>query len=93
MVYALRSASKRPTLANARHEEHQYLDLIREILDHGDQRMDRTGTGTFSKFGASMRFSLRDGVFPLLTTKRTFWRGVARRSSMFGLCPHLRRYM
>ena len=35
------------------------------------------GTGTVSMFGAQMRFSLRDGIFPLLTTKRVFWRGVA----------------
>jgi dihydrofolate reductase/thymidylate synthase len=41
------------------------------------QRGDRTGTGTLSKFGTQMRFSLRDGTLPLLTTKRTFWRGVA----------------
>lgn len=59
------------------HEEQQYLDLCREILDSGIQRGDRTGTGTLSKFGAQMRFSLRDDTLPLLTTKRTFWRGVA----------------
>jgi dihydrofolate reductase / thymidylate synthase len=58
-------------------EEQQYLDLCREILDSGMQRGDRTGTGTLSKFGAQMRFSLRDDTLPLLTTKRTFWRGVA----------------
>ena len=43
----------------------------------GVYRGDRTGTGTIGKFGATMRFSLRDGVLPLLTTKRVFWRGVA----------------
>lgn len=58
-------------------EERQYLDLVRDIIDGGVVRGDRTGTGTVSKFGAQMRFSLRDGVFPLLTTKRTFFRGVA----------------
>jgi dihydrofolate reductase/thymidylate synthase len=58
-------------------EEMQYLDLCREILETGVQRGDRTGTGTLSKFGTQMRFSLRDGALPLLTTKRTFWRGVA----------------
>ena len=41
------------------------------------KRGDRTGTGTLSKFGTQMRFSLRDGTLPLLTTKRVFWRGVA----------------
>ena len=50
---------------------------MRDILDNGVQRGDRTGTGTISKFGVQMRYSLRDGVFPLLTTKRVFWRGVA----------------
>ena len=58
-------------------EEMQYLDLCREILETGVKRGDRTGTGTLSKFGTQMRFSLRDGTLPLLTTKRTFWRGVA----------------
>ncbi len=58
-------------------EEQQYLDHIRDILDHGVLRGDRTGTGTLSKFGIQMRFSLRDSVLPLLTTKRVFWRGVA----------------
>jgi thymidylate synthase len=55
----------------------QYLDVVREILDHGVARGDRTGTGTLSKFGVQMRYSLRGGVFPLLTTKKVFWRGVA----------------
>lgn len=58
-------------------EEQQYLTLIKEILDHGVLRGDRTGTGTLSKFGVQMRFSLRDNTLPLLTTKRVFWRGVA----------------
>lgn len=59
------------------HEELQYLDLIRKIMHEGVRKGDRTGTGTISLFGAQMRFSLRDDVFPLLTTKRVFWRGVA----------------
>jgi dihydrofolate reductase/thymidylate synthase len=60
-----------------RHEEYQYLDIVREIIEEGNEKGDRTGVGTFSKFGCQMRFSLRDGRFPLLTTKRVFWRGVA----------------
>jgi len=59
------------------HEEYQYLNLIEKILTEGVKRGDRTGTGTLSVFGAQMRYSLKDGVFPMLTTKRVFWRGVA----------------
>jgi dihydrofolate reductase/thymidylate synthase len=58
-------------------EEQQYLNAISHILKHGVVRGDRTGTGTISVFGMQMRFSLRNDVFPLLTTKRVFWRGVA----------------
>lgn len=57
-------------------EEGQYLDLVKHIMGHGTKRTDRTGTGTLSVFGAQMRFNLHDDVFPLLTTKRVFWRGV-----------------
>jgi len=45
-----------------RHEEYQYLDLIKEIMEHGVLRGDRTGTGTLSLFGRTMRYSLRDEV-------------------------------
>ena len=58
-------------------EELQYLQLCQSILRQGVRRGDRTGTGTLSLFGTQMRFSLRHGRLPLLTTKRTFWRGVA----------------
>lgn len=58
-------------------EEQQYLDIVRDIIENGVKRGDRTGTGTLSKFGVQMRFSLRNNVLPLLTTKRVFWRGVA----------------
>jgi len=63
--------------AHVNPEEVQYLEMCRYIIDNGVERGDRTGTGTLSKFGAQMRFSLRDSTLPLLTTKRTFWRGVA----------------
>ena len=76
-LYATPPLAKVPTpLLPCRHEEHQYLDLIRHILAHGKEKGDRTGVGTRSVFGAQMRFSLRN-QFPLLTTKRVFWRGVA----------------
>ncbi|XP_052891286.1 thymidylate synthase [Anopheles moucheti] len=58
-------------------EEQAYLQLIRDIIDKGSKRLDRTGVGTLSIFGSQMRFSLRDGVIPLLTTKKVFFRGVA----------------
>eukprot|EP00127_Corallochytrium_limacisporum_P004787 Clim_evm2s177 gene=Clim_evmTU2s177 len=58
-------------------EERQYLELVEKIINEGSRKGDRTGTGTLSIFGAQMRFSLRDDIFPLLTTKRVFWRGVA----------------
>jgi len=53
------------------------IDLVEKIIKNGNKKTDRTGTGTMSIFGAQMRFNLRNGTFPLLTTKKTFWRGIA----------------
>lgn len=64
------------TYSRENEEEKQYLDMCTDIVETGFQKSDRTGTGTFSKFGQTMRFSLRGGVIPVLTTKRVFWRGV-----------------
>ncbi|KAJ8909846.1 hypothetical protein NQ315_013332 [Exocentrus adspersus] len=63
-------------ILNTEHEEYQYLRHIKNIIEKGVKREDRTGVGTFSIFGAQMRYTLHDNVFPLLTTKRVFWRGV-----------------
>lgn len=54
----------------------QYLDLCKHVLANGEDRGDRTGTGTRSVFGYQMRMDLREG-FPLLTTKKVYFRGIA----------------
>jgi thymidylate synthase len=53
-----------------------YLDLLRDILEHGIEKSDRTGTGTLSVFGRQYRHDLSDG-FPLLTTKKLHFRSIA----------------
>ena len=58
------------------HPEQQYLDLMQSLLDHGDQRMDRTGVGTYSDFGRTLRFDLSQGQTPVFTTSG--WPGVMR---------------
>lgn len=58
---------------NAASEEIQYLDLIRRIIKDGSYEMGRNGN-TYSVFGNSMRFSLKDGTIPLLTTKHVAWK-------------------
>jgi len=55
----------------------QYLDLVRYVLDNGERREDRTGTGTISVFGLQTKYDLRQG-FPLLTTKKVKFDGILR---------------
>ena len=53
----------------------QYLDLLKDILENGNEREDRTGVGTISVFGRQIRFKMSDG-FPAVTTKSLAWRAV-----------------
>jgi thymidylate synthase len=54
-----------------------YLELLKTVLEHGEKRTDRTGTGTLSLFGAQTRYDLREG-FPLVTTKKVLFPAVVR---------------
>lgn len=65
-----------------RHTDKQYHDLAKHVLDNGHIKTDRTGTGTISVTGAQMRFDLQK-EFPILTTKRVFWKGVVAELLMF----------
>lgn len=65
------------------HPEHQFLALLSQVLEHGDERIDRTGVGTKSLFGALLRFPLTDGTIPILTTKRVYWKPAVREMIWF----------
>ncbi len=64
--------------ADPGHWEWQYIGLMRRIWEQGDERIDRTGVGTRSIFGAQIRFDLSGGAMPLLTTKRIYWKTATR---------------
>lgn len=63
---------------NLGHPERQYLGLMKRIWSGGSERIDRTGIGTRSLFGATMRFDLSAGRMPLVTTKRIYWKTATR---------------
>ncbi len=65
-----------PTTTN--HPERQYLDLMRRVWTGGSERVDRTGIGTRSLFGAMLRYNLAEGAMPLVTTKRVYWKTATR---------------
>ncbi|MFN3877898.1 MAG: thymidylate synthase [Brevundimonas sp.] len=77
MIHATLQADvqARIAAAPADHPERQYLNLLRDILDNGVRRDDRTGTGTLGVFGRQMRFDLSKG-FPVLTTKKLHLRSI-----------------
>lgn len=64
-------------MAKPKHEEYQYLDLLKEALEHGERKIDRgTGIVLYSLFGRQTRYDLSKGHIPLLTTKKVYWKGV-----------------
>lgn len=64
-------------------EEQNYLDLLYDIIETGEEKPDRTGTGIFSTFGTQLRFSLKGNKIPMLTTKKMFARGVVEELLFF----------
>ncbi|MCW2337422.1 thymidylate synthase [Sphingobium sp. B2D3A] len=83
MLSSASLAESAPPTSALPHYEQQYLDLMRHIWNAGDERVDRTGVGTRSIFGATMRFSLAGDAVPLLTTKRVYWKVAAREMLWF----------
>ena len=65
------------------HPEYQFLELLERVLDKGDERVDRTGVGTKSLFGALLRFDLSAGQVPILTTKRVYWKTAVKEMLWF----------
>lgn len=53
----------------------QYLDLLKDVMNSGSKRLDRTGVGTYAVFGRQMHFDLQKG-FPILTTKKVHWKSI-----------------
>ena len=53
-----------------------YLELMANILEHGELKSNRTGTNTISIFGTRLEFDLSDGTIPLLTTKRVHFKSI-----------------
>lgn len=72
------------TFSNSpRQFERQYQLLLEAVLDHGDPRMDRTGVGTKSLFGAMLRLDLSGSQVPIMTTKRVYWKTAVKEMLWF----------
>ena len=56
--------------------DEQYLDLLRDVMENGVEKGDRTGTGTVASFGKTITYDAHPSRFPILTTKKMFFRGV-----------------
>src|SRR3989344_5261744 len=70
--------SKNNFMPSKKHPEYQYLNLLSNLVTSGVEQVDQnTGAKTYSKFGDQFRFDLSEG-FPLLTTKRVWWKGVVQ---------------
>lgn len=67
---------------NVRHEEYQYLSLLRKLLDEGELKEDRTKVGTKFLFGQQLEFDISNSI-PLLTTKKVFFKGVLKELLFF----------
>lgn len=64
-------------------DEVQCIDIMRNIIQYGNFKSDRTGVGTMSVFGRQLRFNLRKGTFPLMTTRKMFLRGIFAELMLF----------
>ncbi len=65
------------------YEELQCLSVMKDLLEYGNTKLDRTGTGTKSLFGKQLRFDLSNNSFPLMTTRKMFIRGIFAELMLF----------
>jgi dihydrofolate reductase/thymidylate synthase len=73
-IYNLNYHTSNKTIELKRNADDEYNNLIKNIMKNGNLRSDRSGVGTVSLFGQTMRFDISDGNAPLLTTKRVAWK-------------------
>ncbi|MES1902451.1 MAG: hypothetical protein MHPSP_001232 [Paramarteilia canceri] len=66
-----------------RHEEYQYLDSIKDLIENGSRHENRTGIPTLAKFGTMMRYSLENNTLPLFTTKQTAYKAILKELLFF----------